>query len=218
MAAPTRISRVELERSRLQENGKWVTWTFTFPGRRRPNFIRPENMPEADRQGDWLFAWYEVSKVGLVWHGLRRLAHRIGDEEWTPQSPGHEATGGSGPRRSLGHASVPPRAPSPPGKIKYLGSSPLIDPMTFGQFLADGISLRVSCHCGRTVYLPGDALVRTHGAETTVGQISRRLTCTCGRNWPSIAAVIVGWQDGMRLPDHPRWPPKRRREPEWPNG
>ena len=66
--------------------------------------------------------------------------------------------------------------------------------------------------------LSGAELVRAHGAETTVGQIARRLRCSCGRRWPSVTAVILDWREGMRLPNTPQWPPKRRREPEWPHG
>lgn len=218
MAAPTRRSRVELRRMVMEKEGVWTTYLFSFPGRRRPNFIQPLDMPQVDRDGDWRFAWYEIAKVDGLWRGVRRMADRAGPEEWSPASPCHAATGGSLHRPARSHSAGPARAAEPQGQIKMLGSDPLIGPMILGQFLTDAITMEVSCYCQRKVYLSGAELVRAHGAEATVGQIARRLRCSCGRGWPSVAAVILDWREGMRLPNTPRWPPKRRREPEWPHG
>ena len=218
MAAPTRISRVELSRMVMEKEGVWTTYLFSFPGRRRPNFIDPKNMPEVDRNGEWRFAWYEIAKIDGLWRGVRRMADRAGPEEWTPVSPCHAATGGTVHRPGRGHSAGPPRAPEPQRKTKRLESAPLIGPMKFSQFLADGITLEVRCACQRVVNLSGEQLVTDHGAEATVRQIENRLTCSCGRRWPSLTAVVLGWREGDRVPDVPRWPPKRRREPEWPNG
>jgi hypothetical protein len=219
MAAPPRISRVEISRTQTREGGTWETCMFSFPAHRRPNFIQPQNMPEEVREHDWRYAWYEVAKINGVWRGLRRMAQKSGPEEWTPESPDHAATGGTVHRPGRGHSAGVLRVPPPPGKIKRLGSAPLIGPMTFGQFLADGIALEVTCWCGREpVYMSGEELVRDHGADATVDQIDSRLMCSCGRRWPSITAVVVGWREGDSVPWTPQWPPKRRREPDWPNG
>lgn len=217
MAAPTRTSRVELCRMVMEKEGVWVTYLFSFPGRRRPNFIEPEHMPEADRNAEWRYAWYEIAKIDGLWRGVQRMAYRVGPERWRPSSPCHAATGGTVHRPGQGHAAGPPRTP-PPGKTKRLETAPQIGPMTFGQFQADGITMEVRCSCERVVYLSGDDLVRSHGAGATVKDIESRLKCSCGRRWPSLTAVVLNWREGDRVPWTPPWPPKRRREPEWPNG
>jgi hypothetical protein len=79
---PPHPIRVQLRRCRLAEGGRLITYTFTFHWTRRSAFIRPEHMPEADREADWDFAWYEVVRNGRVWSGVRRMATQYGDEPW----------------------------------------------------------------------------------------------------------------------------------------
>jgi hypothetical protein len=63
--------RVELRRGAFERDGRQMTYNFSFPWGRKtvPAFIQPENMPAADRDADWTFAWFEVAKVKGVWTG-----------------------------------------------------------------------------------------------------------------------------------------------------
>jgi hypothetical protein len=78
----------------MTQGGVSRTYTFSFSWGRRSAFVHVEQMPEADREADWDFAWYEVERRDGYWRGIRRLASRISDEPWTPQSPPHAETGG----------------------------------------------------------------------------------------------------------------------------
>jgi hypothetical protein len=78
----------------MNQGGVWRTYTFSFSWGRRSAFVHVEHMPEADREADWDFAWYEVERRDGYWWGITRLASRISDEPWTPQSPPHGDSGG----------------------------------------------------------------------------------------------------------------------------
>jgi hypothetical protein len=92
-----------------------------------------------------------------------------------------------------------------PPTIKRLATHGLLGSLSLGE-LPVGVSLEVKCwsqSCGRTVYLGADELLRRHGPTRTVDQLTRRLRCACGCDWPSISAVVCGWREGMPVPKLP---------------